>query len=411
MLRAIRYVPREGGDIAVPWMTVICALGHSVVAGFDGLAFPSCPSDGWPLNCVSASGRQFPQQEITGQSPYWPKWYLASHHVSLANRLEPTLGPLWIWNQGVQGLTSAGLLNRVEKDQDFAEGWEICQPDTVTIHIGENDQTPDPAPLYDLINVFDQQYMIPRDRIYLATPMRVGWPSVIREIVATSGIMPGPDFSDFLEHSEWMSHSSVWHPNVLGHEEMALRWAECLLGQPTPTPAPPPTFQDDFNRPDGPLGQRWIIPQGSASIQGNECRPGGNTTLLVASGISGSDQRVAATFKREGGYPTFGLLLRYQGPGNANYYSVYRDSTSVRVGRYAGGFSVLGVWQTSIAAIGQPFTLEAEMIGNTITVKLNGAPVLTAQDAANAFQAGGAGVFTTGNGYSQHIDNVSIQML
>ncbi len=98
--------------------------------------------------------------------------------------------------------------------------------------------------------------------------------------------------------------------------------------------------------------------------------------LAVQAGVTGSAQTVSADFASAGNNsaPSFGLVLRYQGPGR--YYRIYRNtggSSVLRISRVVNGV------ETILKSVGVPnpaanvfFHLEGRVSGTTLTVALDG---------------------------------------
>jgi len=123
--------------------------------------------------------------------------------------------------------------------------------------------------------------------------------------------------------------------------------------------------------------------------------------LAVQLGVTGSTQTVSADFASAGNNaaPSFGLVVRYQSPGN--YYRIYRKiggSSVLRISRFVGGV------ETVLKSVGVPnpvakvfFHLEARASRTTLTVALDGVDKASVTDAAYASGAVGI-VIRSGGG-------------
>jgi len=396
--------PGEYGRVAVS-PDVYVAIGDSVTEGYDGRAYPGAPYADWTQAPISsADGRNYPQCGLSSGF-YHDHWQFASHHVELNDLLAAALGhPVFILNQGLAGMTSTSYLARMS-----APGWTqamaALRPKKWLIHLGNNDPVPGPSGLQAIVDALRAQGAQPSD-IFLAVPIAPGWSSIIAGLVTVNGLSPGPDFSDFLAHPQWLSGQSV-HPNETGHSEMARRWAYAIT-----SPPPPAGFFDDFSRPDGGLGSNWNIVQGSYSLLSGQARNsnaiGHHQAMIV--GVTGADQTATVHFASSGnnGGPEFGVILRYQSPGN--HYLVSRKAggaSQVKIGKYVGGvYTTLGWVNVPNPSVNGWFTLTASVVRSTLTLTLDGTVKVIVNDWTYA--SGGVGLWVYSGGVSHRIEDITV---
>ena len=190
------------------------------------------------------------------------------------------------------------------------------------------------------------------------------------------------------------------------------------LGVVPPAPISPPTtplsqppaavpalatlpFRDAFNQPTGPVTQAsWVQAVGHIAVSANTAisMSVGNS-VMVLRGVTVADVHVQATvFTRAVVGQAVGLVARYGGPGDTNMYLA-------RLVKHPSGFvaqiwrHVDGVWQL-LAARASPRgsgLLEFDVVGNSLTLSLNGRVLLGVHDSAVA-GPGTVGVRITGIG-------------
>lgn len=163
---------------------------------------------------------------------------------------------------------------------------------------------------------------------------------------------------------------------------------------PTPTPTPTPVFSptiftDSFDRANTTvLGNGWTEVAGDLNIAGMRLHNAAIAIddLAVQLGVTGSTQAVSADFASAGNNaaPSFGVVVRYQSPGN--YYRIYRKtggSSVLRISRFINGVeTVLKSVGISNPSANVLFHLEARASGTTLTVALNGVDKASVNDAA-----------------------------
>lgn len=148
------------------------------------------------------------------------------------------------------------------------------------------------------------------------------------------------------------------------------------MSSPTPGPV---TFTDSFSRADSTvLGNGWTEVAGDLNIINMQLRNAASAAdhLAVQSGVTGSTQTVSADFASAGNSsaPSFGAVVRYQGPGN--YYRIYRNtggSSVLRISKFVNGVeTVLKSIGLTNPAANAFFHLEGRASGTTLTVALDG---------------------------------------
>lgn len=159
---------------------------------------------------------------------------------------------------------------------------------------------------------------------------------------------------------------------------------------------PGSSFRDSFTRPGPGLGNGWVSVAGTLSIAGNEVQSkagGGYQNAVQPSFVKGA-QTVTARFNSplNNPGPRFGVVLRYQNPGN--YYLAYRASggtSALRISRIVNGS------ETILKSVGFPnpavntwFTITGQAAGSTLTLKADGVLKLTVTDTT--FSTGSVGM-------------------
>jgi hypothetical protein len=138
-------------------------------------------------------------------------------------------------------------------------------------------------------------------------------------------------------------------------------------------------FTDSFDRADSTvLGNGWTEVAGDLNIASMQLHNAASATdhMAVQPGVTGSTQAVSADFASAGNNaaPSFGIVVRYQGPGR--YYRIYRNtrgSSVLRISKVVNGV------ETILKSVGVPnpaanvfFHLEGRASGTTLTVALDG---------------------------------------
>lgn len=166
------------------------------------------------------------------------------------------------------------------------------------------------------------------------------------------------------------------------------------------------TLSDGFTRANGGLGANWTTSGGFAApaIVGNAWTAGTASSyaeaMYTGSGLLGSAQSVSVTLQtRESGASVFNLLLRISttGTGANGYIGQVNDILSLfRIIRLDGGSELVLNTAASTISGGDTYTFEAR--NNTLTLKRNGAAVVTHSDSSYSnigFQ--GLGAYSTAN--------------
>ena len=176
------------------------------------------------------------------------------------------------------------------------------------------------------------------------------------------------------------------------------------------------TFTDAFDRPDSTdIGNGWLEVNDGLSISGGELRNAPTRNLFqmaVVPAFSSTDQTVAASFATINGnnsQPRFGVVLRYQDP--QNYYLVSRrggGTSVVQISRVVNGSeTVMAAKSLPNPVSGTFFRLEGQANGTTLTLKLDGVPMLSVVDST--FSAGivgiGLGSLSNTTGQTHRADN------
>jgi hypothetical protein len=172
-------------------------------------------------------------------------------------------------------------------------------------------------------------------------------------------------------------------------------------------------IDDTFNRaPSTTLGNGWQEVQGDLVISNNELRnalaPG--THSAVQPTFTGTRLTAAASFASPNNTPSprFGLILRYQGPGN--YYKLYRQTggtNALRIAKVVNGVEAL---LKSAAAPGIPLntffrlTATATVTSGvtTLTLSLGGGGSVSVQDSTFSGGAVGIMLYSGSNDLNQY---------
>lgn len=161
-----------------------------------------------------------------------------------------------------------------------------------------------------------------------------------------------------------------------------------VLSPVSPPPGIPASFLDAFNRPNSTvLGNGWQEVEGDLVLSGGELRnaPVKGKHLAVVPALSGGNQSAAADFASVDNNPAplFGIVLRYQSPGN--YYLLYRlagGTSGLRISRVVNGTEkVLASTGAANPTLNRFFRLKGQVVGTTLTLELDGAVKLSTTDA------------------------------
>ena len=237
------------GRVAVG--TVIAALGDSITEGYFGQGYMreslDLRGDRFPKEAVSRDGRNFPQYSPT-----------THHHLPSVNCFESWMTPLndslteiwkqpvFIANEGWGGITSAGYLDMIRKDEGWRTRMTRLKPALWLIHLGVNDercQVPTDAFAADMEKIVDlliEEFGARPEGIFIAKPsydyfegaseILTAYSRAIDGLVAERGLCKGPDLFALYatERNRWYGQDPV-HPNVAGMQRMAKAWHDTLV--------------------------------------------------------------------------------------------------------------------------------------------------------------------------------------
>jgi hypothetical protein len=168
-------------------------------------------------------------------------------------------------------------------------------------------------------------------------------------------------------------------------------------------------LDDSFDRPSSSnLGTAWTEISGDWSISGDAVQ-GPAEGLLIATGLTGETQAVAADFLHSRNYSgTLCVVLRYQDPDN--YYSVCRSQGGVALLRILKRVNGLETLLATAAYPNPPanvaWRLEGRARGDTIEAFISGAMRLATRD--QTFASGGVGYRSATTAPSYVMDNASV---
>lgn len=173
----------------------------------------------------------------------------------------------------------------------------------------------------------------------------------------------------------------------------------------------PASCSDSFNRannptglgsPDGaqcPAGLQWTPVQGTLFISSNKANSAAvtGTHMSVLPAVAGASQTVDADFTSildNNPAPRFGLVLRFQTPGN--YYLISRltgGTTALRISKVVNGVeTVLKSVSIRNPVAGVPFHVKGTVTGNVLNLYLDGALKASVTDASSTFSGGSVGL-------------------
>lgn len=167
---------------------------------------------------------------------------------------------------------------------------------------------------------------------------------------------------------------------------------------------PRPLFADNFDRANNAsLGAPWVTRAGAIGIVGNRANGAFGSPLNIASvlGLTAADVDLSARVYVSFGSGTsadVGLLARYAGAGDRNYYlaSLKRDNGAIvaRLVRNVNGVvTELAAVENIIDDPVETGLLRFRVVGSTLQLFLNGTLLATAQDST--FKSGAIGMRTT----------------
>ena len=216
---------------------VVVAIGDSVTEGYVGRVWDVPPYTSWLEAPVrSPDGRNYPQCGIGTGGPR-DRLQEASYLVALARRLERFAGyPVFVLNEGVNGITSGGYLERLS-DPHWQARIAALEPNRWLVDLGINDgQQGVPKSTFRenmqaIVDTLQSRDGAEPDQIAVALPSHGrGWEPYVAGLVRANGLGRGPDFETF-----YANHASDnppltldVHPTVAGHAQMARLWALSL---------------------------------------------------------------------------------------------------------------------------------------------------------------------------------------
>jgi hypothetical protein len=150
------------------------------------------------------------------------------------------------------------------------------------------------------------------------------------------------------------------------------------IGQGGPPPPTNLSFEDDFSRPDGLLGNGWAVMAGGWELSDNSVRATSaaqstGRAQMVQPSLRGPSQTVSALFLR----PTesngrFGFMLRYQDA--RNYYACYRAAQAWVISKVVNGTeTVLKRVSAPPVPVGAWFPVTCAVNGSTLSTGPNAA--------------------------------------
>jgi lysophospholipase L1-like esterase len=229
---------------------VFAAIGDSITEGYFGRDFMvegDLNTMSFPLDAVSADGRNFPQPAPTA-SMYCPKANcFQSWQPELNDLLTDTLHhPVFIANEGWGGITTDGYLRRIHEDTEWQARLRLLKPSVWLIHLGVNDggggASPDDfeANMVALIEELQANWGARPERIFLARPcynytegaetLLQAYTLRIEGLIKRLGLADGPDFFEgyAFDKEIWYGADPV-HPNVAGMTRMAALWHRAIV--------------------------------------------------------------------------------------------------------------------------------------------------------------------------------------
>jgi hypothetical protein len=184
--------------------------------------------------------------------------------------------------------------------------------------------------------------------------------------------------------------------------------------EPTPREVTGASFTDNFNRPNSYyLGAEWATQLGNIQISNNKAAGGiDGTSLATLRGVSTRDSAVQADVNIVAGSgAAVGLMARYSGPGQSNFYLAEAFGTpgavTVSIYRNVGGVYTLLATTTVGSAVG---TLRFEAVGSSLKLFLGDQLQLRVNDSVLAGE-GTVGIRTSGRAGSITLDNFQYQQM
>jgi hypothetical protein len=156
------------------------------------------------------------------------------------------------------------------------------------------------------------------------------------------------------------------------------------------------TIFDNFNRADGPLGSNWLTSLDLAGpapvVSSNQCR--GSDTLCPAYwnpavNSFSNDQHAQATYVTATSFDHAGVVVRHDTSGHSNFYLFFANGSNLSIYKCtAGSYLQIGTGTNSGFANGD--VLRLEVVGSTLTAKVNGTTFITVTDSS--FTSGQPGI-------------------
>ena len=236
--------------------TIIAALGDSITEGYLGREFwrdhLELTSEAFPADVVSQDGRNYPQYSPT-TSVHRPSVNCLASWMPRLNDLlaERWSSPVFIANEGVGGITTAGYRTMMKDDPGWQARMRRLKPLVWLIHLGVNDERAKmpasavAAHLNAMIDTLIEDYGAAPARVVIARPSYDYEPGAadylsayaraIDRIIDERGLRPGPDFFSVYARDKLRYYGEdPVHPNEEGMELMAKLWAEALPAGPWP---------------------------------------------------------------------------------------------------------------------------------------------------------------------------------
>lgn len=143
---------------------------------------------------------------------------------------------------------------------------------------------------------------------------------------------------------------------------------------------PTTVVSDDFNRANAAnLGAAWDDNGGSFFVSSNtaEMSPGGLTTAINVTNVGSADCWGQGTIVFGGSFDEFGILLRATNAASSYYIAFDLAGGGTVYVRKRVSFTQTTITTGTISLALGTYVVYAEIVGNTVTAKLNGVTVYT----------------------------------
>jgi lysophospholipase L1-like esterase len=219
-------------------------IGDSISDGYAGASFQAqAPIGSWldaPTCSGSADGRETPQFSTSLQA------YESSWLVDLAQTFAQDTGqPAYLANQAFVGYTSGAALAELDT-ANFKAAMAAARPASWLIELGGNDAFYGIAPatfksnLRAIIARLESAYGAAPSAIVVAKPPYATAPAeftarlqalqpVVDQIVAETGVRPGPDLWSYFSQRWAGNYFDNVHPNAAGEGAIARLWEQSLV--------------------------------------------------------------------------------------------------------------------------------------------------------------------------------------